>query len=224
MYADYQARRRFHPVSALAALAINGAVISALIFAVPNAYKIVTHEDPTLIDITPEKTPPPPEQKPKEQPKEQPRETVIYAPTPPITPPVTPPPIGVTEIKPITLPPVGPGVVDGTGDKPVEPVKVAPPPFIGAVTDPRYAKDFQPDYPDSEIRANRDGYVTVRVKIGTDGRVKDVQQVSATSSAFFDATRRHALRNWRFKPATRGGVAEESWKEMKVRFTMVGAN
>lgn len=27
-----------------------------------------------------------------------------------------------------------------------------------------------------------------------------------------------ALAKWRFKPATRGGVAEESWKPMTVRF------
>ena len=30
----------------------------------------------------------------------------------------------------------------------------------------------------------------------------------------------HALAKWRFKPATRGGVPEESWKIMTVRFTL----
>ncbi len=40
----------------------------------------------------------------------------------------------------------------------------------------------------------------------------------ATSDAFFQATLRHALRNWRFKPATVDGRAIESSKVMTVRF------
>jgi protein TonB len=56
------------------------------------------------------------------------------------------------------------------------------------------------------------------VLIGVDGRVKAAQSVSATSAAFFEATRRQALSKWRFKPATRGGIPEESWKTLSVRF------
>jgi protein TonB len=48
--------------------------------------------------------------------------------------------------------------------------------------------------------------------------VKAAESVSATSPAFFEATRRQALSKWRFKPATRGGVPQESWKTMSVRF------
>ena len=58
----------------------------------------------------------------------------------------------------------------------------------------------------------------MRVLIGTDGRVKAVELVSSDSPGVFEETRRRALARWRFKPATRGGVAEESWKEMTVRF------
>jgi len=50
--------------------------------------------------------------------------------------------------------------------------------------------------------------------------VKAVEQVSATSNAFFEATRRQALAKWRFKPATRGGIPQESWKTMSVRFEL----
>jgi protein TonB len=45
----------------------------------------------------------------------------------------------------------------------------------------------------------------VRVTIAPDGRVTSVEQVSATSPAFFQATQRHALSRWRFKPATVDG-------------------
>ena len=60
--------------------------------------------------------------------------------------------------------------------------------------------------------------VKIRVLIGVDGRVKAAESVSATSDAFFEATRRQALSKWRFKPATRGGIPQESWKTMSVRF------
>ena len=97
------------------------------------------------------------------------------------------------------------------------------PPLMGATQDPRYLRDFQPEYPSSELRAQRDGQVRVRILIGADGRVKAVEQVSATSTAFFEVTKRQALGKWRFKPASRGGVPEESWKVMNVRFELENA-
>lgn len=56
--------------------------------------------------------------------------------------------------------------------------------------------------------------------IGTDGRVKQVERVSAASEAFWQATERQALSRWRFRPALRDGVAVESWRTMTVRFEM----
>ncbi|MGB3319354.1 MAG: energy transducer TonB, partial [Sphingopyxis granuli] len=92
------------------------------------------------------------------------------------------------------------------------------PALVAAAVDPRFAGTFQPDYPAREQRAGIEGVVRVRVLIGTDGRVKAVELVSTDDPAFFEATRKRALSKWRFKPATRGGVPEESWKEMTVRF------
>ena len=100
---------------------------------------------------------------------------------------------------------------------PITPPKPVPA-LVGARRDPRYADAFQPNYPASELRAQRDGRVSVRVLVGPDGRVKAVEQVSATSAAFFEATKQQALSKWRFKPATRGGVAEESWMTLSVTF------
>lgn len=79
---------------------------------------------------------------------------------------------------------------------------------------------LQPPYPASEERAGNEGSVTVRVQIGTDGRVKGVSKVSATSDAFWRATERHALRNWRFRPATLDGKPVESTKTMTVHFQL----
>lgn len=97
-------------------------------------------------------------------------------------------------------------------DPPREAVRLA------AAPDPRAI--FQPPYPPSAIRLGDEGAVKVRVLIGTDGRVKAVEKISATNDAFWRATERHALRNWRFSPATLDGRPVESWREMTVRFEL----
>jgi protein TonB len=218
MYADRA--KRFSPVGAGAALAVNGALIAGLIFAfAPVIVQRITHDPTTLITIPPDAPPPPPIDdtvKPKTD-----QQQVIQD---PYVPPVENPThsdntlVG-SNIKIETPPVIGP---PATGGGEVVHETVAPPPLIAAVVDPRYARDFQPDYPAMEIRSGFEGTVAVRVLIGVDGRVKQVEQVGAGNANFFNATRRQALAHWRFKPATRGGVPQESWKTMTVRFELSG--
>jgi periplasmic protein TonB len=223
MYADPSRRRSFSPTSFGAALAVNTAIIGALMFAAPQVMPfepIVRDFDGYNVPILP---PPPPvdEVKPKPETKPQDvRETVIFTPKPIFDIQQPRPNVASTNVLPDTPPPTGLGTPTGTGEIKVE---VPPPPlFIAADIDPRFQRAFQPDYPASEIRGEREGKVTVRVRIGTDGRVLAVEQVSATNHAFFNATRSHALARWRFKPATRGGKPEESWKRMTVTFVLTG--
>ncbi|HEV7314470.1 energy transducer TonB [Sphingopyxis sp.] len=121
----------------------------------------------------------------------------------------------------------GPVIVDLPPIDPGPPARPADPPplpkLVFAELDPRFAGAFQPDYPASEQRREVEGVAKVRVLIGTDGRVKAVELVSTDSPGFFEETKRRALAKWRFKPATRGGVAEESWKVMTVRFEIKNA-
>jgi protein TonB len=97
------------------------------------------------------------------------------------------------------------------------------PVLVGARPDPRFARALQPDYPPSERRAEREGRVTVRVLVGIDGRVKQIELVSAASDQFFEATRRQALEKWRFTPATRDGIPEEAWRTMSVTFVLANS-
>lgn len=121
---------------------------------------------------------------------------------------------------PVSLdPPPASGSGTGAGIA-ADPPTPAPPVFIEPVTDPRYAREFQPPYPAEERRLGNAGLVVVRVLIGTDGRVKMVELVSSASPAFFDATRRQALARWRFRPATRDGVPIERWRTMRVNFVL----
>ena len=216
MYAEQRyVPRTPRTVSLGAAVAINGLLIAGLISMIPN---FMPKPKPTVLigENIPLDTPPPPE--PLDKPIV---EKPIQAPDPYIPPTANPlpdqPTIESTPILPTVQPPIVPTLPTG----PATVTEVPKPlPLVGAQQDPRFARDYQPEYPAQELRAERDGSVSVRVLIGADGRVKAVEQVSATSNAFFEATRRQALAKWRFKPATRGGIPQESWKTMSVRFEL----
>ncbi len=219
MYADrYTGGRRFNPGGLAAAIGINAAVVGALMVAAPLVAPRTPPDTPlTTYPVPIDPVPPLPEPAPRIQARAQPR---VDAPVPPMPVPST------TDWQVTPLPPVpadqfdgvaggaGTGSVDMPTPAPVLPVIVAP------GIDPRFAGDFQPVYPPSEQRMGNTGRVTVRVLIGIDGRVKQVERVSATSDAFFRATETQALRRWRFRPGTRDGVAQEVWRVMSVTFVM----
>ena len=66
--------------------------------------------------------------------------------------------------------------------------------------------------------ATGNGTVRIRVTIGTDGRVRAAERVSATSDAFWAAAERQALTRWRFRPATVDGRPIESTRTMTIHF------
>ena len=210
---SYGADRTHHPFAALFAVGLPAALVVAVALS-----PMVVEDKPTT--VTPPWTsitlpkPKPPEPRPDPKPQTQQPQTQLTAPPSPLPPVVQDPP----EAPP--LPPYVPPAGTGTGppvplDPPVAPPR---PKLVLADIDPRFAGAFQPDYPAREQRGGIEGAAKVRVLIGTDGRVKAVELISADSPAFFEATKRRALAKWRFKPATRGGVPEESWKVMTVRF------
>lgn len=196
-----------------AALAINGLMIAGIIFAAPN----VVQEFTGITQIIPIQTKPIDE--PPETPKPQPKRPVErqQAATPeagPQTSASSNAGTGFVLPQPPSFNPVAGGTIV---EEP--PIKIAPI-FKAAQLNPRYAGSLQPTYPPGMIRAELEGVVTVRVLIGTDGRVKEVEAVRADEDAFLEATRRQALAKWRFIPATRDGEPVESWREMTVRFQL----
>ncbi len=224
MYAD-RSNRRFHvnPTSLGVAIAINGGVLAALFLATPE-WRPGYVEPPAL---TTRNIPLPPEPIPIEPEPLLTTDTnplLKPAPAPLPRPDATTPLVDVLSTGPIIdfgpmpppQPPIGPGGA-GTGSRVVE---TPAPVVVGVSPDPRFADRFQPAYPPSEQREGRDGQVVVRVLVGADGRVKAIERVSATSDAFFAATRRQALSQWRFRAATRNGSAIESWYRMSVTFVL----
>lgn len=208
-----------------ASLALSGAVVAlavaGIIAAAPRVGEKLWVDPPIVgyeVPVPPDPLPPP-----KPQPK-QAHKTAPSHEAKPVQPQVDvwTPPTGPTLATgdPVTIDPApgdGVGIGTGTGtviDPPTPPVLIEP------VVDPRYARDFQPLYPGDERRLGREGLVIVNVLIGTDGRVKQVEKISAPSDIFFETTRRHALSKWRFRPATRGGEPIERWRRMRVNFVL----
>jgi len=202
------------------ALGASGVLLCGLSLTAPHFVRNVV---PTIVATNiPMPTDPPPPEHPKPQPKSVLPKTQLPRPIDHVE--VTDPPIpittsGFTGVK-VELPPIGgTAATADTGDAgtiPLPPVPILTAPRI----DSRYRDLFQPAYPADERLAEHEGRVVVRVLVGADGRVKQVEAVSAASPAFLEATRRQALTKWRFTPATRDGVAVEAWQQMAVRFQL----
>lgn len=214
--AGYANRRS--PAALAAALALNGGVV-ALLIAIPAATVIVTRTPPTpttFIEVDPV---PPPATEPVEP---APRPTAAQQVTEMTVP--RPEPLHVDPVVHLD------GVADGSvgvlplpsivdaGLKPPPPLPA--PVLVAAKPDPRYADAFRPAYPPALRREGREGSVTVRVTIDARGRVIAVAMVRATDPIFFEETRRQALKAWRFKPATRDGVAVATEQMMTVQFRL----
>lgn len=210
--------KRRSPVSMGAAIAIQGVVLAGLL---TMAAPTITDKVPKVLDVFDVIDPPPPDPiEPVEPQPEAPAprpatpEQIVQTPTDPIIRTDTAPIIPTTR-----APIVGTGMDTAPFVQPT-PIATPKPVLVDASVDPRYASALQPDYPGAEQRAEIEGKATVRVLIGADGRVKTVELVSADRPGFFKATEQQALRRWRFKPATRDGVAVESWKQMTVHFRL----
>lgn len=205
----FLAARRPNPIGLGAVAALHAGVLGAIILAPPE-YNLIKTFAPTVIYDVPDKLPPeiPPPPPPKASEK-QPETVKFDRPIVDTVPDTT----TVLDLRPVDPPPVPDAV------KPVVPEPPAPL-FIDAQVDQRFSASLQPPYPSALARAEIEGKAVVRVLIGVDGRVKAVESVSATDPGFFEATREQALKRWRFKPATRDGVAVESWRTMTVRFQL----
>ena len=216
MYADRHARRmKLDPGSLGLSMAMVGVMIGGLIFSAPDFMPKppATILEGTNIPITP--IPPPEEIKPLPKTKAEPKP--MENPFTPAREVETAQPSDNTAATTTEFPTTssaGTGAGLGSGEiltKP-DPVIVAP------GVNPRF--NYQPDYPANERRLGREGRVVVRVLVGTDGRVKQVEKISAASDAFFEATRRRALEKWRLTPGTKDGVPIEAWRQMSVSFVM----
>jgi periplasmic protein TonB len=205
------------------ALAVNGSIIAAIMLSplVVNRKpdRPVTH----VYDVPKQR---PPDNPVIEQPKDTPKIVdPIYIPPRPYTPERVKDGPTTTVIDTGTIVDTG-GTLDngkgGGGEVATrEIVEVIPPAiFVGSKRDPRFARQFQPEYPSGLLVREIEGDAVLKVLVGTDGRVREAIVVRASHPDFGKAAVKQALKSWRFVPATRGGKPVEDWQTIPIRFNI----
>ena len=207
--AGFYEPQKFRPTGLALVVALHAAALGALVLVkgpefvteLPARTKVIFIPLP---EVPPENPPPPVEDNPPPRPTEftAPRQETVILNKGPVT----------------TQEPQERVAFADAGSSLSRDIPDLPPVRVDALFDPRFAADQQPPYPTREHRAQRGGQVRIRVTIGADGRVKAVQRLSATSDAFWQATERHALNRWRFRPATIDGRPVESTKTLTITF------
>ena len=221
MYANgfFEQQQRRSPVSLALVVALHAAGFGALILAGSTQF-LQQARQPLVMRPIP--IPPDPPPIPQEPDVRQPTERPVFVDTSPPIAPVNDNRVATGESEP-RLP-----VVADPGPRTIETLPVRqpdPPPPVRreAQLDPRYARDLQPPYPPPELRAERNGFVRIRLTIAPNGRVSAVERLSATSDAFWRATEQQALNRWRFRPATVDGRPVQGSKVMTVNFRIQDA-
>ncbi len=217
-------QRRASPGSLAVVIALHAAAVTALMLSKSEFVKEVIK--PITVRHIPDTPPPPPEPpQPKIEPQ-LPRDSQVDLVPPKIViqrPPTQTPFERVPDIAPAFDPgPIGEAVRDPVPvPQPLPEPKPEPKPEpVRKEAQMLASSELQPPYPAAEQRAEIEGSVTVRVRSGTDGRVRSVEKVRGASEAFFRATQQQALRHWRFKPATVDGQPVESVKVLTVHFQL----
>lgn len=155
----------------------------------------------------------------------------------PDEPPPPPPPVKAVELPPVSVPPV---LVDIqiTSDAPAITVTNTPPPpgppapVVYAPPAPRAATvvastvSFRPDtadyYPPTSIQLEEEGRPRVKICYGTNGRVTEVTLAESSGKKRLDDAAIRMGRQFRFKPGTVDGVAQEGCANQPIVFKMTG--
>ena len=145
----------------------------------------------------------------------------LPAPTPVAVPPERPPaPAPAPEAEIPTPEPSDP-----------EPAPAAPPQAIDAepavasapavrIMPPKLLSRPTPRYPVAALRVGRSATLTVRVLVGPDGKVVEVERVGPKAGLGFDRAAEDAARRSTWQPGTRGGEAAEMWADLRFEFKL----
>jgi TonB family protein len=88
-----------------------------------------------------------------------------------------------------------------------------------SVAPPEVVQKTEAPYPEQALAARQESNVTLFVTVGVEGAVTDVS-VAESGGELFDQAAMNAVKQWRFKPAQRGGVAIASHIRVPFRFVL----
>jgi len=166
----------------------------------------MTKQEQELRDRLEKEFPTPTPLPPTETPTDTPTETPVPSPTPTPRPPT---PTRVPTATPIPMTPT-PVVLEGD-------IVEAGPDVVAPVLIHR----VDPEYPPIAQRAGVSGDVVAQLLVGIDGRVEDVRNITASSKGVgFERSTEAAIRQWRYRPATKNGVKVRVWVQIKVNLTL----
>jgi len=214
--AGFFEQRQVHPTGFATVIALHAAALAAVML-IKGPVFIPEFHPPTEAFFVPPRQEPPPEPRHQTNPTRQ-RQTPVYVPPRPPARPNEDDHLATTatENHDRVIPTEGAGQVG-----PIDPPQpVHRPVRLAAQVDPRFRDALQPLYPPAEQRREHEGSVQVRIVISPEGRVVSIERLSATSDAFWEATRRQALGHWRFRPATEDGRPVEAVMTMTVTFRL----
>ncbi len=77
-----------------------------------------------------------------------------------------------------------------------------------------------PLYPPRALQLKKEGFVTMRFTINTDGTVRDIKVVQSEPPKLFESAAISALKKWKFKPKIENGKAVEQLGEQSITFTL----
>ena len=88
-----------------------------------------------------------------------------------------------------------------------------------APTGPAAQDTPPPDYPLEVACAGIGGVVELNIKLGADGKPSDIRVGRSSGQPLLDSAAREGVKNWRFRPATRGGQPVATPMRIPVTFT-----
>ncbi len=168
-----------------------------------DAVQIVWHEpesEPVAIPLPPEPKPLPLPRRPSAR-----APVVVAAPESPMSTPTA-----VTDPSPLPADAVaidGPSVVDST-------------PARGADVSLAYASRTALTYPKASMRNHEQGTVLLRVHVDREGRPTAIDLVRSSGHDRLDRAARESVREWRFRPVQRNGIAVPASGLVPVAFSL----
>lgn len=156
------------------------------------------------LDTTPP-PPPPPAAAPELDPDPAPAQAVV--PKPMIALPAPGPAQVMVDAPPPPAPPAPPGPAAASTAAPAAPARAAAAVRDAGDLSGTLVEARPPTYPPESRRAREEGTVKLRLLVGPDGRVAEIEVAASSGSRRLDRAALQAVRRWRWSPVTAGGEA-----------------
>ena len=214
--------RRFPWPTTILSVVIHGALVAGLLYT--SVHQTVEQPAPaqpiSITMVAPEVLEPPqpapqpvvePEPEPEPEPiPEPPKEApvVIHKPEPKPKPKPKPKPVKKVEEPKRDVPPAQPRTAPVESTAPAKPSNTPPAatsqPAVSVPTGPRALSRNQPQYPARAQALRIEGRVRVKFDVTADGRVENVEVLSAQPSNMFEREVKSAMRKWRYESGKPG--------------------